>query len=157
MSLFIPTLFRYGKIRRIIRKVNENENLIGNLSKLYGVQFKEDWVGRWYAVLNPLVSKMETLDGVPFEYTPDGVSNRAYVEKWCMDHMFAASQFIKNKELLDIMSYSLDRLDENENYLFVLKPILFNDLIKSGKRFFICLLVILVAVVVLLLTGIISL
>jgi hypothetical protein len=148
MSLFIPTLFRYHKIRRIIRKVDEAENLLGNLSNIYGAQFKEDWVGRWYTVLNPLVRKMETTDGVPFEYTNDGISNRAYVEKWCMDHMFAASNFIKNKELLDIMTYSLTRLDDNENYLFVLKPILFDDLKKSFKRFSILIAILAVAAAV---------
>lgn len=157
MSLFIPTLFRYSKIRRIIRKIDKNENLLRNLSEMYGSQFKEDWVGRWYTVLNPLVRKMEIVEGIPFEYTSDGTTARAYIEKWCMDRMFAASQFIKNKELLDIMTYSIERIDDNENYLFVLKPILFDDLIKSGKRFSICVLAIIVAVAVLLLTGIMPL
>ena len=150
MSLFIPTLFRYNKLRRIIRKIDKAENLLGNLSQLYGAQFKEDWIGRWYTVLNPLVKKMETTDGIPFEYTNDGVSNRAYVEKWCMDHMFAATQFIKNKELLDIMTYNLERLDDNENYLFVLKPILFDELKHSFKRFSILSAIAIVAAVVLL-------
>lgn len=135
MQLFIPTWIQYRKLRRLIRKIDENESLLGNLSQLYGVQFKEDWIGRWYTVLNPLVRKMETVDGIPFEYTADGTTNRSYIEKWCMDRMFAASNFIKNRELLDIMTYRLDRLDENENYLFVLQPILFDDLKTTFKRF----------------------
>jgi hypothetical protein len=63
--------------------------------------------------------------------------------------MFAASNFIKNKELLDIMTYSLEKLDNNQNYLFVLKPILFNDLIKTFKRFSIFTVLLIVALVVL--------
>lgn len=151
MQLFIPTLFRYSRLKRLIRKIDSAENLRRNLSELYGSDFKEDWAGRWYTVLNPLVRNMQTTDGVPFEYTEDGVTNRAYIERWCMDRMFAASQFIKNKELLDIMTYSIDRLDDSENYLFVLKPVLFDSLIKTAKRFFISAAVLAVAAVAVLL------
>lgn len=149
MTLFVPTLFKYLKMNRLIKKIDENERLMQNLSELYGSEFKRDWVGRWYTVLNPLVQKME-LSGMGtdrriFEFTENGLSDKTYIEKWCMDRMFAASNFIKNKELLDIMTYSLERLDNNQNYLFVLKPILFADLIKTSKRFFGILGVILVA------------
>lgn len=135
VSLFLPTWIRYHRLRKLIRKVDQAENLVYNLSNLYGNQFREDWVGRWYTVLNPLVKDMKSLDGVPFEYTADGISNQTYIEKWCMDRMFAASNFIKNKELLDVMTYKLERLDDHENYLFVLQPILFDDLKSSFKRF----------------------
>lgn len=138
MALFIPTLFRYVKMNRLIKKIDENERLMGNLSELYRSEFKRDWVGRWYTVLNPLVQDMSTDSGTDrriFEFTENGLSDKTYIEKWCMDRMFAASNFIKNKELLDIMTYSLEKLDNNQNYLFVLKPILFNDLIKTFKRF----------------------
>ena len=103
------------------------------------MQFREDWVGRWYTVLNPMVNPlmkdMKSLDGVPFEYTAAGISYQTYIENWCMDRMFAASNFIKNKELLDVMTYQLEKLDDHENYLFVLQPILFDDLKSSFKRF----------------------
>lgn len=138
MALFIPTLFRYAKINRLIKKIDENEQLMYNLSMLYRSEFRRDWVGRWYTVLNPLVQDMSTEDGTDrrvFEFTENGLSDRAYIDKWCMDRMFAASNFIKNKELLDLMTYSLEKLDNNQNYLFVLKPILFNDLVKTFKRF----------------------
>ena len=152
MILFVPTLFKYLKMNRLIKKIDENERLMQNLSELYGSEFKRDWVGRWYTVLNPLVQKMELTgmgtDRRIFEFTENGLSDKTYIEKWCMDRMFAAYNFIKNKELLDIMTYSLERLDNNQNYLFVLKPILFADLMKTSKRFFCILGLILVAFLV---------
>lgn len=138
MALFIPTLFRYIKMNRLIRKIDENERLMYNLGELYNSEFKRDWVGRWYTVLNPLVQDMSTEGGTDrriFEFTENGLSDKTYIDKWCMDRMFAASAFIKNKELLDIMTYSLEKIDENQNYLFVLSPILFQDLKKTFKRF----------------------
>lgn len=153
MTLFVPTLFKYLKMNRLIKRIDGNERLMQNLSELYGSEFKRDWVGRWYTVLNPLVQKMEMsgmgTDRRIFEFTENGLSDKTYIEKWCMDRMFAASNFIKNKELLDIMTYSLERLDNNQNYLFVLKPILFADLMKTSKRLFAILGVILVAFAVL--------
>ena len=138
MPLFIPTLVRYAKLNRIVKKIDENEGLMYNLSQMYGSEFKRDWVGRWYTVLNPLVQDMRTEDGTDrriFEFTDNGLSDKTFIDKWCMDRMFAASNFIKNKELLDIMTYSLEKLDDNQNYLFVLKPVLFQDLKKTFKRF----------------------
>lgn len=148
MPLFIPTLFRYRKINRIVRKIDENEHLMANLSQMYGSEFKRDWVGRWYTVLNPLVQDMSTDGGTDrriFEFTDNGLSDKTFIEKWCMDRMLVASNFIKNKELLDIMTYSLEKLDDNQNYLFVLKPILFQDLKRTFKRFSIFTALILVA------------
>lgn len=151
MPLFIPTLFKYAKMNRLIKKIDENERLMENLSNLYRSEFRRDWVGRWYTVLNPLVQDM-TVDGGTdrriFEFTDNGLSDKAYIEKWCMDRMFAASNFIKNKELLDIMTYSLERLDNNQNYLFVLKPILFQDLQKTFKRFLVFLGLLLLAFII---------
>lgn len=151
MALFIPTVFRYIKMNRLIRKIDENENLMGNLSSLYKSEFKRDWVGRWYTVLNPMVQDMSTEDGTDrriFEFTENGLSDKTYIDKWCMDRMFIASNFIKNKELLDIMTYSLEKIDENQNYLFVLSPILFQDLKKTFKRFSIVTGILLLAFIV---------
>ena len=156
MALFIPTLFRYIKMNRIIKKIDENERLMVNLSELYRSEFKRDWVGRWYTVINPLVQDMSFEDGADrriFEFTENGLSDKTYIEKWCMDRMFVASNFIKNKELLDIMTYSLEKIDQNGNYLFVIKPILFNDLKTTFKRFSIFSILVLVAAVTLYLVA----
>lgn len=135
--------------------MDQSENLVYNLSNLYQSEFKEDWVGRWYTVLNPLVREMKSIDGIPFEYTENGTTNRAYIEKWCMDRLFAASNFIKSKELLDVMTYRLERLDNNENYLFVLQPILFDDLKITAKRFGMGLLILIAIFLILLIFAMI--
>ena len=57
--MFIRNLIDYVKIKRIINKVIAEEDLLNNLSKLfstnsYQVRFKQDWIGRIYAVVNPV-------------------------------------------------------------------------------------------------------
>jgi hypothetical protein len=61
-----------------------------------------------------------------------------------MDHLMAAQQFIQANNLFDLLTYDITRLDENENYLFVLKPLHFDDAKKWTKRFSILLSIIIV-------------
>ena len=136
--MFVKNLIDYIKLVRLVRKVDRNEQLRQNLSALYKSEFREDWVGRWYTVLNPHVQNMtaasEGITSQILEYTENGLSDQAAIEKWCMEKIFVASNFIKNKELLDVLTYSLDKIDDQDNYLFVIKPIVFDDLKRSTKR-----------------------
>lgn len=135
--MFIKNLIDYIKIKRIISKVIKEENLLQNLSKLfssenYQVNFKQDWIGRIYAVLNPVVQDPQARI---FEYNTQGTNLNSFVEKWVMEHMIAADNFIKNHELFDILIYELKQLDENYNFLFILTPISWHDFWKSTKIF----------------------
>ena len=117
-------------------------------------EFRIDWVGRIYTVLNPMVQKMEdpTIgSGVAiYEFTENGdLSNRMWVEKWVMDHLMAAQRFIQANNLFDLLTYNITRLDENENYLFVLEPLYFKDIKKWTKRFLLELLGIIIAIIIL--------
>lgn len=137
--MFAIELIKYWKLKRIIDKIDKEENITENLSKLFGVNFKIDYVGRRYAVLNPRIQGISS-DPVSgsssqvYEFTENGMVDYSYIDRWCMDRIHAASMFIINRELLDVMGYSLDKLDDNENYLFILKPILFDDLKDSFRK-----------------------
>ena len=58
--MFIKNLIDHIKIKRIINTIVKEENLLENLSALFStenyiVNFKQDWIGRIYAVINPVV------------------------------------------------------------------------------------------------------
>ena len=150
--MLIRNLIDYVKIKRIIKEVIKEEDLLNNLSSLfskgdYRIKFKQDWIGRIYAVVNPVVQDPQSRI---FEFGEEGVNIKSFVHKWVMDHMIAADTFIKNHELFDILIYNIEQLDENYNFLFTLTPIAWYDFWKSLKRFFwISLSIIVLAIVAL--------
>ena len=71
-----------------------------------------------------------------YEFMPDGtLSENMWIEKWVMDKMNIAAAFFKNNNLFELADYSLDKIDEWDNWLFVIQPIPWRDLKKSVKRF----------------------
>lgn len=152
---FIKYLVLYVKYAKTIKRVFEKERLFKSFSMLFNSEFRIDWVGRIYTVLNPMVQEVEdpTIgSGVAiYEFTETGgLSSRMWIEKWVMDRLYAAQQFIQANNLFDLLTYDITRLDDNENYLFVLKPFYFNDLKKWTKRLLILLAVLLVISIALL-------
>lgn len=150
--MLIRNLIDYVKTKRIIKEVIKEEDLLNNLSSLfskgdYRIKFKQDWIGRIYAVVNPVVQDPQSRI---FEFGEEGVNIKSFVHKWVMDHMIAADTFIKNHELFDILIYNIEQLDDNYNFLFTLTPIAWYDFWKSLKRFFwISLSIIVLAIVAL--------
>ena len=141
MRLIIPTLYRYFKFQKIIKKIAEIEELQSNLSKLFGAKFETDWAGRMWVVLNPYVQDMN--DGIGhnnsvtnvFQYNKDGSMSNSYaIERWVMDRMNIANEFIANHNLFEILTYKIDKLDVDNNYLFVIQNIMFDDAKDVIKR-----------------------
>ena len=126
------------KYCKILNNVYKNENLLENLSALFKVQFRKDWIGRVYAVFNPHIQ-----DGIfnpnnqIFEYTEQGLVNDAYVEAYILNQLKIAKQFIRANNLFDLLTYRLKKLDDNDNYLFIMEPITWSDCKRYTKRFII--------------------
>ena len=59
---FIKNLLLNIKYTKILRKIYKDEGLLEKFSKLFGVEFKIDWVGRIYTVINPNIKCVETFD-----------------------------------------------------------------------------------------------
>lgn len=135
---FIKHLIEHFKYIRALKKICREESLLNNLSKLFGVEFRMDWVGRIYTVMNPNISHNQ-YDGSTqiYEYNENGLDNTAYVERWIMERLNIASQFINSNDLFDILTYTIKKLDDYDNYLFVMKPITFDDCKTWTKRFLI--------------------
>ena len=133
---FIKYTLLHLKYIKILKKVYKDENLLNNLSDLFGVEFKMDWVGRIYAIFNPHIQA----DGFNpnnqiFEYTEEGLSNKAYIESYILNQLSIAKRFIKANNLFDLLTYKLEKIDEYDNYLFIIQSITWDDFIKYSKRF----------------------
>lgn len=124
------------KYTRLLRKIYKDEDLLNRFSQLFGTEFRIDWVGRIYTIINPNIVKDELdVNTQIFEYGENGLTNAPYVEKWIMTKLNLVKDFIMANNLFDLLTYDLTRLDDYDNYLFVIKPITFDDCMKWTKIF----------------------
>lgn len=144
---FIKFLIMYIRYNRVLNDVYKKENILEGLSSTLGTELKQDWIGRLYAVVNPYI-----VDG---KYDPSkiiteigkDIPTNMVLEKYVMERFNIASQFIQANNLFDLMSYKMTRLDEYENYLLVLYPLPYLDLVVWGKRLLIELVVLMTILV----------
>lgn len=133
---FIKHLILHLKYTKILKKVYKDENLLNNLSNLFNSQFKLDWVGRIYTVVNPNLSEGEYSPNTQiYEYTENGLENNHYIKSYIMDHLNIAKQFIKANNLFDLLTYEIKKIDDYDNYLFIIQPITWYECKKYAKLF----------------------
>lgn len=138
---FFKYLFMYRKYNRILKKVYKHENLLPKLGQLLNTRFRIDWIGRVYAVINPsLQDNQYDSNSQIFEYGPDGLSDVPGVESWLMRRLNIAQQFIQAQNLFDMLTFKLEKIDNNNNFLFILQPLPLDDLKVYTKRFLLLLL-----------------
>ena len=144
---FLKFLIMYIRYNRVLNDVYKKENILEGLSSTLGTELKQDWIGRLYAVVNPYI-----VDG---KYDPSkiiteigkDIPTNMVLEKYVMERFNIASQFIQTNNLFDLMTYKMTRLDEYENYLLVLYPLPYSDLVIWGKRLLIELVVLMIILI----------
>lgn len=142
---FFKYLFLNIKYTKILNKVYETENILPNLSELFNTTFKKDWIGRLYAVINPnLLGEDFDINTIIYEYGDNGLNNKAFVERWIMQRLNIAQSFIQVNNLFDLLTYDIKKLDEYDNFLFIIEPITLQDCLKYTKYFSILLSVLIV-------------
>lgn len=133
---FLKYLILNIKYYRILSKVYKEENLLHNLSALLKVEFRKDWIGRIYAVFNPNIQDgMYDPNRQIYEYDENGLTNRPYVEAYIMSQLNVAKQFIQANNLFDLLTYKIEKIDDNDNYLFIMQPIILDDCFKYTRYF----------------------
>ena len=143
---FFKYLILHLRYRKILKQVYKDENILENLTELFGTEFRIDWLDRIYTVVNPHIKNGEyDQSNQFFEYNEQGLINTEYIEKYIMEKLNVAQMYIQASNLFDLLTYSIDRLDEHDNFLFVIKPITLDDCLKYSKRFAILLLVLVIA------------
>jgi hypothetical protein len=150
---FIKYLILNTRYTKILIRIYKEEQIPENLSKLFNSNFKIDWVGRLYTVINPnlLNGEYDTNTQI-FEYGEKGLTNEMFIERYIMQKLNIASNYIKANNLFDLLTYKIEKIDEYDNYLFIIEPITFNDFVKNAKKFCILILSLIVIGITLFLT-----
>ena len=133
---FIVNLWLNIKYTRLLTKIYKDENLLYKFSQLFGVEFRQDWIGRIYTVINPniLDDKVDVNTQI-FEYGENGLTNEPYIEKYIMMKLNLVKDFIMANNLFDLLTYNIKKIDDYDNYLLIIKPITFDDCKKWTKIF----------------------
>ena len=120
------TIHRYFKIKRLLNRIYDTEKIEENLSRTFGVECRRDWVDRLYMVVNPILQNIED-GGNTVVYDKD---DKMMVEVWVMKNLELIRNFVINNSMFDLLTYSIEKLDDDENYLIVFKNIYFDDIMK---------------------------
>lgn len=148
INRFIKYLYLNLKYTRILMKVYKEENLLENLSDLYGSRFRMDWLGRLYSVINPYISNGQyDPSNASYEYDVHGLTNDTFIKHWIMTRMIIAEKFIQTSNLFDIITFDIQDLGNN-NYLFIMKPIYFDKCVNYTKKFCILLAILLIIITI---------
>ena len=131
---FIKNLLLNVKYTRLLKSIYSDEQLLNKFSQLFGTEFRMDWVGRIYAVFNPNIINDELdVNSQIFENGENGLTNSPYIEKWIMTKLNIVKDFIMANNLFDLLTYEIKKIDDYDNYLFIIKPITFDDCVKWTK------------------------
>lgn len=151
--MFIKKLISNIKYTKLLKKIYKDEFLLQRFSELFGTEFRLDWVGRMYTVINPnIIDDKLDVNTQIFEYSENGFTNEPYIEKYIMTRFNLVKDFIMANNLFDLLTYELKRIDEYDNYLLVIKPITFDECKKWTKIFVGVYSVIVIAGIILLCT-----
>ena len=133
---FITNFLLNIKYTKIIKKVYKDDDILNKLSQLFGTEFRMDWVGRIYTVINPnIVDNKFDVNTQIFEYGENGLSNEVYVERYIMFKLNLIRDFVIANNLFDILTYRIEKIDDYDNYLFIIEPITFDDAKRWTKIF----------------------
>lgn len=134
--MFIKKLVSNIKYTKLLKKIYKDEFLLQRFSELFGTEFRLDWVGRMYTVINPnIIDDKLDVNTQIFEYGENGFTNEPYIEKYIMTRFNLVKDFIMANNLFDLLTYEIKRIDEYDNYLLVIKPITFDECKKWTKIF----------------------
>ena len=123
------TIINYFKIKKLLLKIYDGEKIEKNLSKIFGVECKRDWIGRLYMVVNPILQNIETGGNTLVFDRNDNVM----IEEWVMKNLELIRNFVVNNSMFDLLTYSIEKIDDDNNYLIVFKNIYFDDMMKIVK------------------------
>ena len=130
---FIKYLILSIRYHHILQKVYQDEGILEGLSKLFETEFRQDWIGRVYTIINPHVKKGVFDPGsTVYEFGNDNPTQMA-VEKFIMERLNAVQTFIQANNLFDLLVYEIEKQDEYDNYLFIMYPAPYADLKKWSK------------------------
>lgn len=123
------TIRDYFRVKKVLKAIYHNENIEKNLSKIFGVQCRQDRVGRLYMVVNPILQNIES-DGNTIIYDHN---DSQMIEAWVMKNLELSRNFVVENQMFDLLTYTITRIDDDDNFLVVFKNIFFDDMLRLWK------------------------
>ncbi len=150
---FFRYLFLYIKYYRILKPAYTETQIARKLTETCKCNFRIDWIGRLYAVLNPNVQNMwgefEENANVYENFGDKNQNNNEYITAWIMRRLAFINSIIHADNLFELVGYEIKPI-ENDNYLFVIFPLPLPELRTWTKRFLILLGVLAILIPILL-------
>lgn len=147
---FIKYLVMYIQYYKALRTAYKDENLVKRLGETLDINFKVDWIGRIYGIFNPnLKNGKFDVNNPIYSYNERGLDTEDFVKVYIMTKLNAIQTFVDTNTLFELVGYEIRRLDNYDNFLFIIKPLPYDNLVKWTKLLPIPLTIIVAAIVVL--------
>lgn len=130
---FIRGYIQNRKYQKILNKVYEDDQVIAKLSFALGSQFRCDWIGRLYTVVNPAIKDGKYDHTQVYEYAQEGYDTTEHVQQWITERLAAIQTVIQTNNLFDILTFNIKKLDNEGNYLFVVYPVTLPEVLETWK------------------------
>jgi len=121
--MLIESVWMYLSDRSKISNVIYSETFIKLLAKYLRCNFKRDWIGRLYGVINPLVDIDGNLDVSSMIIEIDGTktNDMEYVKSWIYKQLMMVATLFKTENIYDYISMDLWHVGPitHDNYLIV--------------------------------------
>jgi len=147
---FIKYLVMYIQYYKALRTAYKDENLVKRLGETLDINFKVDWIGRIYGIFNPnLKNGKFDVNNPIYSYNERGLDTEDFVKVYIMTKLNAIQTFVDTNTLFELVGYEIRRLDNYDNFLFIIKPLPYDNLVKWTKLLPIPLTIIVAAIAVL--------
>lgn len=130
---FIKGYLQNRKYQKILDKVYEDDQIIAKLSFALGSQFRRDWIGRLYTVINPAIKDGKYDYTQVYEYAQKGYDTTEHAQQWIVERLTAIEAVIQTNNLFDVLSFNIEKLDDEGNYLFMVYPVTLPDVLDTWK------------------------
>lgn len=135
----LDNIVNYIKDRSKIGDIFYGEGFRTIVSKYLVMELKEDWIGRLYGVLNPLVDIKGNIniDNVIVELDGDNTNNNDFVRTWIMKQLNMVGELFRINGLYEYIDLEIKHVGpiNVDNYLVIFDIASRKIMGKSIKRF----------------------
>lgn len=141
-------LYIYIRDYNYIKDTLYSENLHIVLKKYLKVDFKKDWIGRLYGIINPNIDINGNFDinTVILEFDDENTNSTDYVKTWIHKQLMLIRNLFKIDNLYDYINLNITHVGPKmlDNYLLVFDIIARKQFTSSLKKFLLQLLIYLI-------------
>ena len=130
---FIKGYIQNRKYQKILNKVYIEDEIIAKLSFALGSQFRRDWIGRLYTVINPAIKDGKYDYTQVYEYVQEGYDTTEHAQQWIVERLAAIQTVIQTNNLFDVLAFNIEKLDDEGNYLFMVYPVTLPEVLETWK------------------------